>query len=140
MAENKTTGPDSLASAYARLSVQLEQDKPGALWGLSEQFARASQGRGNAHYAIRGAAKNAARFAAGKGHGWTAVLQQANRLSRVMNKTRITPYRPMLSKNIQGFLNGVTALERSAVATTQPAQPMRRYRQWNTIERDGLER
>jgi len=140
MAENKTTGPDSLASAYARLSVQLEQDKPGALWGLSEQFARAAQGRGNAHYAVRGAAKNTARFAAGKGHGWTAVLQQANRLSRVMNTTRITPQRPMLSKNIQGFLNGVTALERSAVATIQPAQPMRRPRQWNTIERDGLER
>lgn len=140
MAEDKTTGPDALANAYARLSVQLEQDKPGALWGLSEQFARASQGRGNAHYAVRGAAKNAARFAAGKGHGWTAVLQQANRLSRVMNTTRITPQRPMLSKNIQGFLNGVTALERSAVATTQPAQPMRRYRQRNTIERDGLER
>jgi hypothetical protein len=140
MAENKATGPDSLASVYARLSVQLEQDKPGALWGLSEQFARAAQRQGNRQYAVRGAAKNTARFAAGRDHGWAAVFQQANRLSRVMNKTRIAPQRPMLSKNIKGFLNGVTALERTTVATTQPAQPMRRNRQWNTIERDGLER
>jgi len=140
MAENKATGPDTLASVYARLSVQLEQDKPGALWGLSEQFARAAQGRGNARYAVRGAAKTAARFAAGKGHGWTAVLQQANRLSRVMHKTRIGPQRPKLAHDIQSFLNGVATFERTAAASTQPAQPMRRSHQWHTIERDGLER
>src|SRR5699024_9484080 len=140
MAENTATGPDTLASVYARLSVQLEQDKPGALWGLSEQFARAAQGQGNARYAVRGAAKTAARFKAGRGHGWTAVLQHANRLSRVMNTTRIAPQRPKLSHNITGFLNGVAAFERTAAASTQPAQPLRRHRPWNTIERDGLER
>src|SRR5699024_1575916 len=140
MAENKATGPDTLASVYARLSVQLEQDKPGALWGLSEQFARAAQGRGNARDAGRGAAKTAARFAAGKGRGRTAVLQQANRLSRVMHKTRIGPQRPKLAHDIQSFLNGVATFERTAAASTQPAQPMRRSHQWHTIERDGLER
>jgi hypothetical protein len=140
IAGTRPTGPDTLASVYARLSVQLEQDQPGALWGLSEQFARAAQRQGNATYAVRSAAKNTARFAAGKGHGWAAVLKQANRVSRVMNTTRIAPQRPKLAHNIQSFLNGVTALERSAVATTQPAQPMRRPHQGRTMERDGLER
>src|SRR5690625_5060065 len=71
MDSSKATGPDTLASIYARLSVQLEQDKPGTFWKLSEQFSRAAQGQGNVRYAVRGAARNSARFAAGRGHGWT---------------------------------------------------------------------
>lgn len=140
MDNSRATGPDTLASIYARLSVQLEQDKPGTLWKLSEQFSRAAQGQGNARYAVRGAARNSARFAAGRGHGWTAVLQQANRLSRVMAKTRIAPHRPRLATGINGLVHGVAAFERVAAKSTQSPHLNHRPRPGTTVERDGLER
>src|SRR5699024_2363512 len=42
------TGAEMLSNIYARLSMQLEQDRPGTFWKLSDQSARASQGKGNA--------------------------------------------------------------------------------------------
>lgn len=104
------TGPDTLSSIYARLSMQIEQDKPGTFWKLSERFARASQGQGNAKYATR----MNSRFAAKQGKGWLAVLQQANRISRSMATSTMSRSRPQLA---QGVTTLLVAASRTANAS-----------------------
>jgi len=94
------TGPDTLANIYARLSMQIEQDRPGALWQLSDQFARAAQGRGNSKYAIRANPQ----FAAKHGHGWVAVMRQANRVSRAMATSTMSSARPRLARTVNSLM------------------------------------
>lgn len=118
------TTPDTLSNIYARLSMQLEQDRPGALWKLSEQFARASQGRGNARYAARMSSK----FAAKRGRGWLAVIQQANRMSRAMASSSMAAARPQLAGNISGLVQAASTVVRTANASVQEAyRPGPRY-------------
>lgn len=104
--------------------MQLEQDRPGALWKLSEQFARASQGRGNARYAAR----MSSRFAAKRGRGWLAVIQQANRMSRAMASSSMAAARPQLAGNISGLVQAASTVVRTANASVQEAyRPGPRY-------------
>lgn len=91
-------GPDTLANIYARLSLELEGNKPGSLARLSTHMARAGQGMGNRAYAARLSSRFASRSAE---QGWMAVLRQANRLSRVMMQGRMASERPQLTQAAQ---------------------------------------
>lgn len=117
------TGPDTLSNIYARLSMQMEQDRPGAFWKLSEQFARASQGQGNAKYAMR----MNSRFAAKRGRGWIAVLEQANRISRAMATSTMSGSRPQLAGRVTTLL---VAASRTASASAD-ATPARAHQTVN---------
>lgn len=92
MADN--AGPDALANIYARVSMSMERDKPGVFHQLSENYARASQGSGNAAHAVRLGARFASKNSA---RSWLAVLQQANRLARAMTDDKLASSRPQLS-------------------------------------------
>ena len=91
-------GPDTLSNIYARLSLELEGNRPGSLARLSTHMARAGQGMGNRVYAARLSTRFAARNAE---QGWMAVLRQANRLSRVMMQGRMASERPQLAQAAQ---------------------------------------
>src|SRR5699024_1469436 len=118
MSGKSGTGPDTLSNIYARLSMQIEQNSPGTLWKLSEEFARASQGQGNAKYAMR----MNARFSAKRGRGWLAIMQQANRLSRAMTTGSMATARPQLTHNVTSLL---AAASRTVQASTEQT-PQRR--------------
>lgn len=124
MSGKSGTGPDTLSSIYARLSMQMEQDKPGEFWKLSEHFARASQGQGNAKYAMR----MNSRFAAHRGRGWLAVMQQANRLSRAMATSTMSTSRPQLARSVASLVNTVSATF-SASAETPGARKQVKVKQ-----------
>lgn len=122
------TGPDMLSNIYARLSMQLEQDRPGTFWKLSEQFARASQGKGNAKYAVR----KTSQFAAQRGRGWLAVLQQANRTSRAMATSTMSTSRPQLAQSVTTLLVAAAASAVNPSADQPPArgrEPLNQQRQ-----------
>jgi len=127
------TGPDTLSNIYARLSMQLEQDKPGTFWKLSEDFARAAQGRGNAKYAVR----KMPRFAAQQGRGWMAVLQQANRMSRAMATGPMSAARPQLAHSVSGL---VVAASRTAVEPTRRQGRTQRIQQRQARNDRGYDR
>ena len=91
-------GPDTLANVYARLSLELEGNRPGSLARLSTQMARAGQGAGNRAYAARLASRFGARSSE---QGWMAVLRQANRLSHTMLRGRMATERPQLTRAAQ---------------------------------------
>jgi hypothetical protein len=61
--------------------MHIERGKPGAFSRLSEQYARATQGKGSVRHAVRLGARSAAKDSS---RGWLAVMAQANRLSRAM--------------------------------------------------------
>lgn len=86
--------PDALANIYARVSLSLEKDKPGVFHQLSENYSRASQGSGNIAHAIRLGARFSSKNSA---RSWLAVLQQANRLARVMTDDKLASSRPQLT-------------------------------------------
>ncbi len=83
-------GPDTLANIYARLSLEMEGNKPGPLAELSTHLSRAGQGAGDAAYAVRLASRFGSRSSE---QGWLAVLRQANRVSRVMATGRMAQER-----------------------------------------------
>ncbi|MGP5015515.1 relaxase/mobilization nuclease domain-containing protein [Glutamicibacter ardleyensis] len=91
-------GPDTLANVYARLSLELEGNKPGSLAVLSTHMARAGQNMGNRTYAARLASRFSSRSAE---QGWMAVLRQANRLSQTMLRGRMATERPRLTQAAQ---------------------------------------
>lgn len=115
------TGPDDLATIYARLSMHIERGKPGAFSQLSEQYARAAQGRGNVHHAVRLGARFAAKDST---RGWLAVLAQANRLSRAMTAQSLAAHRPQLATRTAALMRTVDAISAQYTpATSQPTGP-----------------
>jgi hypothetical protein len=104
------TGPDDLASIYARVSMQLEQGRPGAFSRLSDEYARAAQGGGNARHMVRLGARFAAKDST---RGWLAVLKQANRLSRAMTMHTLTAQRPQLAQRTTALMHTVSSITRS---------------------------
>jgi hypothetical protein len=113
------TGPDDLASIYARVSMQLEQGKPGPVYRLSEEYARAAQGGGNARHLVRLGARFAAKDST---RGWLAVLKQANRLSRAMTVHTLTTQRPQLAERTTALMHTVSSITRSQ-GPTRPTTP-----------------
>lgn len=113
------TGPDDLASIYARVSMQLEQGKPGPVYRLSEEYARAAQSGGNARHMVRLGARFASRDST---RGWLAVLQQANRLSRAMTTHTLTNQRPQLAERTTALMHTVSSITRSQ-EPTRPTTP-----------------
>lgn len=135
MSSKTGTEPDTLSSIYARLSLQLEQDKPGTFWQLSEHYGRASPGRGNPGYAVR----MNSRFVAGRGCGWVAVVQQTNRFSRAMTGGRFGTARPSLANSVSRLMVFANNAARAADKANdeRPRSPSRsaRQRHDNTVER-----
>lgn len=134
------TGPDTLANIYARLSVQLERNKPGQFARLSETYARAAQGQGNARYAARLSQRFGSRDAT---RGWLAVAKQAGRLGAVMAQGTLAREREQLASNTTAQLAEVEQIvnsaatrierERQAPAAGRPAgTPAVPYRGWDT--------
>ncbi|MFC0247012.1 MULTISPECIES: relaxase/mobilization nuclease domain-containing protein [Citricoccus] len=111
------TGPDDLSTIYARLSMHVERGKPGAFSQLSEQYARAAQGRGNVTHAVRLGARFAAKDSA---RGWLAVLAQANRLSRAMTTQSLATHRPQLASRTAALMRTVDVI--TAQYTLAPSQ------------------
>ena len=139
------TGPDTLANIYARLSVQLERNKPGQFAQLSETYARAAQGQGNARYAARMVQRFAAKDST---RGWLAVAKQAGRLGTVMAQGAMAQERQQLATNSTRLLAEVEQIVNSAAARiekenlahsgNQPAKtPDGPYRDWNTRHQPG---
>lgn len=87
--------PDTLANIYARVSMSVEKNQPGALSGLSEHLSRMSQGSAltgsQAAYLMRLNHRFGSRNAE---EGWLAVLRQANRLAKVMLQGRYSEENP----------------------------------------------
>lgn len=108
------TGPDDLASIYARVSMQLEQGRPGPVYRLSEEYARAAQSGGNARHMVRLGARFASKDSA---RGWLAVLKQANRLSRAMTVHTLTSQRPQLAERTTALMHPVSSITRSQEPT-----------------------
>lgn len=114
------TGPDDLATIYARLSMHIERGKPGAFWQLSEQYARAAQGKGNVAHAVR----LGARFAATDStRGWLAVLAQTNRLSRAMTAQTLAAHRPQLASRTAALMRTVDAISAQYTPTATDTRP-----------------
>ncbi|XKH55146.1 relaxase/mobilization nuclease domain-containing protein (plasmid) [Citricoccus nitrophenolicus] len=118
------SGPDDLATIYARLSMHIERGKPGAFWQLSEQYARAAQGKGNVAHAVRLGARFAAKDST---RGWLAVLAQTNRLSRAMTAQSLAANRPQLASRTAALMRTVDAISAqytpATSQTTSPARP-----------------
>lgn len=114
------TGPDTLANIYARVSMQLEKDRPGAFARLSENYARAAQGRGNAAYAVRIGARFASKDST---RGWLAVIQQANRLGRAMTATQLMTERPRLARSTAALLEHANRTLETATTSTTTDRP-----------------
>ncbi|WMY80010.1 relaxase/mobilization nuclease domain-containing protein [Citricoccus sp. I39-566] len=112
------TGPDDLATIYARLSMHIERGKPGAFSQLSEQYARAAQGKGNVAHAVRLGARFAAKDPT---RGWLAVLAQANRLSRAMTAQSLAAHRPQLAVRTAALMRTVDAISAQHTATAGQA-------------------
>ncbi|MEV4902835.1 hypothetical protein AB0K08_16030 [Citricoccus sp. NPDC055426] len=110
------TGPDDLASIYARVSMQLEQGKPGPVYRLSEEYARAAQSGGDVRHMVRLGARFAAKDST---RGWLAVLKQANRLSRAMTVHTLTSQRPQLAERTTALMYTVSSITR----TQEPTRP-----------------
>ncbi|GAA1133709.1 relaxase/mobilization nuclease domain-containing protein [Citricoccus alkalitolerans] len=111
------TGPDDLSTIYARLSMHIERGKPGAFSQLSEQYARAAQGRGNVRHAVRLGARFATKDST---RGWLAVLAQANRLSRAMTTQSLATHRPQLASRTAALMRTVDVI--TAQYTPAPSQ------------------
>lgn len=101
------TEPDTLANIYARVSLSVEQNRPGALNALSGNYARLSQGAGNTFYAVRTMNRAASK---NRLTSWKAVLQQANRLSRTMMTSQAMQRRPMWAAQNTARLSSAEAL------------------------------
>lgn len=116
----RKTGPDTLANIYARLSVQLEKGRHGPLAELSQVYARAAQTNGNSRYAARlnqrFASKNAVQ-------GWTAVMRQAVRLSRVMNQGAMATERRGLGSSADRLLAEAEQIVNKAAQRIQAERP-----------------
>ncbi|GAA0207336.1 relaxase/mobilization nuclease domain-containing protein [Glutamicibacter creatinolyticus] len=112
------TGPDTLANIYARLSLQFERNKPGALHELSMSYARATQGIGNARYAAR----LNQRFAAGNGRGWVAVAKQAGRLGRLMLENNLRQDRPRFTAGVDRLINDAEKIVRAEMRKIEQEQ------------------
>ncbi|MFK0085430.1 relaxase/mobilization nuclease domain-containing protein [Glutamicibacter sp. NPDC090743] len=110
-------GPDTLANVYARLSLELEGNRPGSLARLCHHMARAGQGAGNRAYAARLSARFASRSSE---QGWMAVLRQANRLSHTMLRGRMATERPQLTRAAQE----VVAMAEKIVRDAERREPM----------------
>lgn len=118
------TGPDTLANIYARMSMQLEGTNPGKFAQLSDTYARAAQGRGNASHAVRLNHRFSSQDAT---RGWLAVLQQANRVSRMMNSQKLGPGRPQLAATATGLIRHATMIAQQAESTsTRPVSGVAR--------------
>lgn len=113
------TGPDDLASIYARVSMQLEQGRPGPVYRLSEEYARAAQSGGNARHMVRLGARFASKDST---RGWLAVLKQANRLSRAMTVHTLTNQRPQLAERTTALMHTVSSITRTQ-ELTRPNTP-----------------
>lgn len=104
-------GPDTLANIYARLSLEIEGNRPGSLAQLSTHMARAGQGTGNRAYAARLSARFASRSTE---QGWMAVLRQANRLSHTMLRGQMAIERPQLTRAAQEVVAAAEKIVRDA--------------------------
>lgn len=115
-----TASPDTLSNIYARLSLSMEKSHPGVFHQLSESYARAAQNNGNMAHAIqlgaRFASKNSAR-------SWLAVMQQANRLARVMTEDKLASARPQLRTATLPAIEQADAIVRAEVAHIQKTPP-----------------
>lgn len=89
-----------------------ERDNPGVFHQLSESYARASQGTGNAAHAVRLGARFASKNSA---RSWLAVLQQANRLARAMTEDKLASNRPQLRSATLPVLDQVEKIVRAEV-------------------------
>lgn len=114
---SKTTTPDTLANVYARVSLELEADRPAEFAQLSEQMARVSQGQGNVLYAVRLQQRFGSRSSEA---GWLAVTRQANRLARVMMQGPVVADKPRLVEASVATLSRADAVVASATARVQP--------------------
>lgn len=101
------TEPDTLANIYARVSLSVEQNRPGALNSLSNNHARLSQGPGNNFYAVRTMNRVASKS---RLTSWKAVLQQANRMSRTMMTSQAMQRRPMWAAQNAARLSSAESL------------------------------
>lgn len=85
--------PDMLSNIYARVSLSMERTKPGVFHQLSQDYARAAQGNGNAGHMVRLGARMGSKSSS---RGWLALLQQANRAARAMANAELAQNRPQL--------------------------------------------
>lgn len=113
------TEPDTLANIYARVSMSVEQNRPGALNALSGNYARLSQGVGNNFYAVRTMNRAASK---NRLTSWKAVLQQANRMSRAMMTSQAMQRRPMWAAQNTARLSSAEALVGAGSAPTKMPQ------------------